>query len=57
MDKSIAKILDSLDNFNPTQTQLQAIQDRNFLLASQLGVTIDQYLYLIVNDYRYKLVY
>ena len=49
------QILDSLDNFAPNSNQLQAIQNRDFLLASKLGVTVDQYLYYIDPSYRWKI--
>lgn len=55
MSNTKKQILDSLNNFAPNSNQLQAIQNRDFLLASKLGVTVDQYLYCINSSYRWKI--
>lgn len=52
---SIDEILDSIDSFSPTREQKDAIKSRNYALASDLGVSMDQYLACISNNYRAKL--
>lgn len=51
----IRKEITEIDNFNPTKAQKLAIQARNHELASNLGVTFDQYLASVVPNYRAKL--
>lgn len=57
MSESKAQLFDSLDQFNDTASdeQLEAINNRNLLLALSLGVTLDQYIYCIDPSYRWKL--
>lgn len=57
MSESKAQLFDSLDQFNDTASdeQLEAINNRNLLLALSLGVTLDQYIYRIDPSYRWKL--
>lgn len=53
--ETIRDILDNMDKFVPTDEQLSAIQNRNYAQASDLGVTLDQYLYYVSPKYRWKL--
>jgi hypothetical protein len=57
MTEAKALLLNSLDEFiySATNEQLNAIRKRDFLLASQLGVSLDQYLYYIDPTYRWKI--
>lgn len=50
---TIWDIISEIDNF----IQLDAIKARNFNKASELGVTMDQYLAYISPNYRAKLIH
>lgn len=54
---TIWDIISEIDNFTSDKYQLDAIKARNFNKASELGVTIDQYLAYISPNYRAKLIH
>lgn len=51
----IERSLNSIDSFKPNKEQINAILSRNYRLASDLGITFDQYMTIVSPKYRAKL--
>lgn len=54
-EESVWSDLQELDSFVPTKDQLKAIKERNRSKCVDLGITLNQYLYMISPKYRFKL--
>lgn len=52
---SIEESIASIDSFKPNKEQLEAINSRDYIKATSVGVTFDQYMALVSPKYRAKL--
>jgi hypothetical protein len=54
--ESAKDIFDSIFGFVPNEEQSKAVRERDQIKAARLGVSLDQYLYLISPSYKGKLL-